>query len=192
METMRTQKSYLSLLFFILFAIITTLTISAQERTVSGSGTKTDLNGVERISIETGKDSKSRERIIKEIRRQLPNLTIVSTGEEGDVTLIYRNEFLQIAESRQTEQPRRSFDPKEKYYQTVSFREEAVEQPVAIKTGAGYVLKINDNNSGRLLLNFQSERLSNKPDRDPAMTFAQTFIKAYREANQGNNWIASK
>jgi len=193
MKTMRTraQKSYLSLLSFILFAIITTWAVNAQERSVSSSGTKTELNGVERISIDTGKDSKSRDRIIKEIRRQLPNLAIVSTGEEGDVTLTYRNEYLQIAESRQTEQPRRAFDPKEKYYQPVTFREETVEQPVPIKTGAGYVMKINDN-SGRLLLNFQSERLSNKLDRDPALTFAQAFVKAYREANKDNNWVAVK
>lgn len=186
-ENTTKRKSFLTVLFFLFIAIIMTLTVSAQERIVSGNGTKAELDGVGRIYVETGKDSKAREQIIKEIRRQVPYLNIVNVKEEADVTLIYRNESLQVEDNRQTEAPRQFVDNKDRFYRTVSFQRETVKEPVTIPVGSGYVLKNNEDETARLLLNFQSERLSNNFDRNPAKTFAQTFARAYLEANKRRN-----
>lgn len=183
-ENTTERKSFLTVLFFFFIAIIMSLTVSAQERIVSGSGTKAELDGVGRIYVETGKDSRARKQIIKEIRRQVPYLNIVNAKEEAEVTLVYRNESLQVEDNLQTESPRQFVDNRDRFYRTISFQRETVKEPVTIAVGSGYVLKNNEDETARLLLNFQSERLSNNFDWNPEKTFAQTFVKAYLEANK--------
>jgi hypothetical protein len=182
------QKSYLNLIFFTLIAIITTLAVNAQERSISSSGTKAELVDVETISVEAGTDLKTRERIIKEIRRQLPNLTIVNGNEKADITLVYRNEFLRIEDNRQSEALRPFSDNRERAYQPISFRTETVNEPVKVIAGSGYVLKNMDDKTDRLLLNFQSARLDSNFDRQPEISFARAFVKAYSDANKRKNY----
>lgn len=70
---------FLSLLAFALPAM-------AQANSVE-YGRPDELRGVTKVFIDTGIDGVRRDAMVKEIRKQLPNLEVVSTPEESDIHL---------------------------------------------------------------------------------------------------------
>ena len=80
--------------------------------------------------------------------------------------------------------PRPFNDNRDRAYQPVSFRTETIAEPVKVIAGSGYVLKNVDDQSARMLLNFQSARIDSNFDRQPEISFAKAFVKAYQTANK--------
>jgi hypothetical protein len=62
------------------------LPVPAQEPTVE-YGQASELRGVTKIFVDTGVDAEQRKLIVKELKKRLPNLEVVSRPEESDVHL---------------------------------------------------------------------------------------------------------
>lgn len=165
--------------------LLMTAAVKAQEVKVHGHGSVNELRGVRQIHINAGNDVNARNQIIEEISKRLPSLRIVGESEESDVTLVYRSELLQIADKFQPAPRIISSDKWTKnYYGETSLTDFGI-QTVSVISGIGYVVKIDDDDTSRMLMSFQSERLPGSLERSPAVKFAGAFVKAHRRANTG-------
>jgi hypothetical protein len=157
----------------------------AQEAKVHGYGSVNELRGVRQIYVNAGNDFNARNQIIEEISKRLPQLQIVGDSEESDVTLVYRSELLQVADKFQPAPRIISSDSRTKnYYGETSLTDFGI-QTVSVISGIGYVVKIDGDDTSRMLMSFQSERLPGSLERSPAVKFAGAFVKAHRRANAG-------
>lgn len=75
------RKIILSLVLLVVF----TITAFAQRETLE-YGDETDLKGVKKIFVYTGKSLNIRNNIIKNIRKELKNLEFVSTENEAEIS----------------------------------------------------------------------------------------------------------
>ena len=144
-----------------LLACLLALPALAQNPTVE-YGHPGELRGVGKVFVDTGTDIELRNRILEEIRKRLPDLTVVPAPEAADIHLRF------------------------------SLREEpgyGVIVPVGGRTGVRYsvgvgsVVKVLSENRVRVLLSFKDSR-TRFGERRPSTNFAREFVAAYRRANK--------
>lgn len=157
-----------------LIAILLTLTTSllAQEPEYE-YGSPAELRGITKIYIYTHTDLESRNRIIKEIRKKLPDLIIVERGEDAEVTLTFASATgtrLAGVHSNRTDNPYGSQTTTTPNYEKV-------------KAGSGMVSRQVGPNKVRLLMDFNDSK-STLLEKDPATNFAKAFIREYQKANK--------
>ncbi|HEX6729369.1 MAG TPA: hypothetical protein VF074_05135 [Pyrinomonadaceae bacterium] len=145
----------------VLLACVLALPALAQNPTVE-YGHPSELRGVKKVFVDTGTDVELRNRILEEIQKRLPDLTIVSTPEAAAIHL--------------------QFSLKEE-------RDFGVVVPVGgrigfpYSVGVGSVVRVLSENRVRVLLSFKDSR-TRFGERRPSTNFAREFVEAYRRANK--------
>ncbi len=136
-------------------------------------GTPSDLHGLTRLYIDTGTDTRARDRIVRELRASGIALQLVQDASEAQMLL----EFGATVEHRVggwVTNSRRDKDKRGENSVTT-----ATDQKIQNGVGAVYVVR-----EGRLLVvdSFADEKRSFL-ERDPATNFARAFLRLYRGAN---------
>ncbi len=176
-----------------LIVLAMSFSVRAQAIPVTGYGSADELRGVKSLSVETGADEKSRAAIVREISRRLPHLHITTddTDEETNVALVYRTEAVQkkndflFAPQVVSRIAPHGFD---KTNYPFAERLETIPQTLDFTTGIGYVVKTDETEqTGRILMIYESDRLQGSFERDPAVKFARAFVKTYLKANDRSN-----
>lgn len=83
--------SRLKINLLVVLALIATLPVLAQSETIE-YGEPTELRGVTKIFVDAGADVRRRDLMARELKKKLPDLTVVSRPEEANVHLRYRGE----------------------------------------------------------------------------------------------------
>ncbi len=145
----------------VLLASALSLPALAQNPTVE-YGHPGELRGVKKVFIDTGTDIELRNRILEEIRKRLPDLTVVSAPEGADVHLRFALK-------------------EERNYGVVVPVGGRVGVPYSV--GVGSVVKVLSGDRVRVLWSFKDSR-TRFGERRPSTNFAREFVEAYRRANK--------
>lgn len=157
--------------FFILLTL--SLPVAAQQQpqplppqTVVEYGQPNELRGVTKVFVDTGTDAEQRNKIVREIHKKLPDLTIAARPEETNVHLRF------------------SFKETNFYGPVYPYP-----YPLHVALGAsggeegiGVVLVILSPERVRVLLSAKDVQLSFL-EREPSVNFARAFVRAYERAN---------
>jgi hypothetical protein len=155
--------------------LLISLPASAQEPVVE-YGAPAELRSVSKIFIDTGMDIRQREQIIKEIRKTLPGLTVVSRPEDSDIHLRFMLTDKNTGHNAVYPYP----------YPPPASGGVAVGIPgidITWREGVGTVLRRVGAGRVRVLLSFRDAR-GNRFERKPSTNFAREFVKAYKKANR--------
>ena len=150
---------------FFLFSALATLVFAlpslAQTSTIE-YGHPSELQGVTKVFVDTGTDLESRDRIIREIQKGTPNLTVVSRPEDADVHLRF------------------NLDDEDNYAVIVPARGRVGVS--SVRRGAGTLVKVIDDKRMRVLWSYKdSQRMP--IERRPSANFGREFVKLYRRYN---------
>jgi hypothetical protein len=145
----------------VLLACVLTLPVYAQNPTVE-YGHPGELRGVKKVFIDAGTDIELRNRILEEIQKRLPDLTIVSAPEAADIHLRFSLK-------------------EERNYGVIIPVGGRIGVPYSV--GVGSVVKVLGENRVRVLWSFKDSR-TRFGERRPSTNFAREFVDAYRKANK--------
>ena len=145
----------------VLLASVLVLPVLAQTPTVE-YGHPGELRGVQKVFVDTGTDIELRNHILEEIRKRLPDLTIVSAPEGADIHLRF------------------SLKEERNYGVIVPVRS-GIGVPYSV--GVGSVVKVLSDDRVRVLLSFKDSR-TRFGERRPSTNFAREFVQAYQRANK--------
>ena len=145
----------------VLLASVLALPVLAQNPTVE-YGHPSELRGVKKVFVDAGTDIELRNHILEEIRKRLPDLTIVSAPEGADIHLRFSLK-------------------EERNYRVVVPAGGRIGVPYSV--GVGSVVKVLSDDRVRVLLSFKDSR-TRFGERRPSTNFAREFVQAYQRANK--------
>lgn len=154
------------------FIVLLCVSITAQSPTIE-YGNESELKGVKSIYIYTGTNLEVRNNILKEIQKKLKAITVTNKPEDADVCLIFESDFATFyagAYSTATVDGSTIQGNSTARYRSVVY-------------GSGMVMKIKEDGTPRLLLDFKDSRAT-RFERRPSTNFARAFVKAYEKANK--------
>ena len=150
---------------FFLCSALTTLVFAlpapAQTPTIE-YGHPAELQGVKKVFVDTGTDMESRDRIIKEIQKGAPTLTVVSRPEDAEVHLRFY------------------LDDEDNYAVIVPARGRVGVS--SVRRGSGTVVKVVDDKRVRVLWSHKDSQRT-VLERRPSVNFGREFVKLYRRYN---------
>jgi hypothetical protein len=147
-----------------------------------------ELNGVKKVYVNTGTDLDGRENIIKVIKKDLPDLVIVSRVEEAEIALIYCSDSYAVLRSIMQSGNSTTNGRLSVWGNTGTYSERtnstSTTTPIYrnVTDGAGLVVKFTGNGSSRLLMDFKDKKTSIL-ERRPSTNFARKFVKTYKDFN---------
>jgi hypothetical protein len=168
-------------LLFALLAILLTSTAAAAQGVAKVAGTPQELKGVTKIFVRSDYEA-PRRHIIRLIKEQLPQLTIVETSFEAEVILTFG----------ETRRPYRGIsrgpaNPLSELIVTSKQVEPGVNAPAAEEefeiVGTGEVLKPSGPTVSKVLFTFRGAVSSALEDK-LSSEYADLFIKLYKKANR--------
>ncbi|HWW74280.1 MAG TPA: hypothetical protein VNZ44_02735 [Pyrinomonadaceae bacterium] len=145
----------------VLLVSVLALPALAQNPTVE-YGHPGELRGVKKVFVDTGTDIELRNHVLEELRKRLPDLTVVSAPEGADIHLRF---------SLKEERP----------YGVIVPAGGRIGVPYSV--GVGSVVKVLSDNRVRVLLSFRDSR-TRLGERRPSTNFAREFVQAYQRANK--------
>lgn len=150
--------------FFLSSVLVTFVFVvpSLAQNQVIEYGHPMELRGVKKVFVDTGVDLDSRDRIIKEIQKGAPALTVASRPEDADVHLRF------------------NLDDEDNYAVIVPAKGRI--GIASVSKGAGTVVKVIDDKHVRVLWNHQDSKKTFL-DRRPSTSFGREFAKLYRRYN---------
>lgn len=171
------------LLLTLILTSIQQIVSAQQPEPVFEYGSVADLKGVKSIYIDTGTDVELRNNIVKEITKNLKNLTVPNSPEEADVCLLFQTDFRKFYAGTSTSGTVTVESPNKASGQTQS-----TPQYRKVTYGEGMVVILKPNNVVRIIMNFKDSKGDGPPlgtlfERKPSTNFARAFVKAYKEAN---------
>ena len=125
-------------------------------------GQPTELQGVKTVFVDTGTDMVSRDRIVKEIQKGAPGLSVVSRPEDADIHLRFyldEDDYAVIAASRGGRVGVGSAN-----------------------RGSGTVVRVVDDKRVRVLWSYKDSQRTFL-ERRPSTNFGREFVKVYRRYN---------
>ncbi|HWT00232.1 MAG TPA: hypothetical protein VN256_08290 [Pyrinomonadaceae bacterium] len=125
-------------------------------------GQPSELQGVRKVFVDTGMDLESRDRILREIQKGAPNLTVVSRPEDTDIHLRFH------------------MDDEDNYAVIVPAK--ARIGIASVSRGAGTVVKVVDDKRVRVLWSRKDSKKTFLDSR-PSTSFGREFVKLYRRYN---------
>lgn len=125
-------------------------------------GQPSELQGVRKVFVDTGMDLESRDRIIKEIQKGAPGLTVVSRPGDADIHLRF------------------ILDDEDNYAVIVPAKSRV--GVASVRRGSGTVLKVVDDKRVRVLWSHKDSQKSFL-ERRPSTNFGRDFVKLYRRFN---------
>ena len=150
---------------FFLCSALTTLVLAlpaAAQTPKIEYGHPSELQGVQKVFVDTGTDMESRDRIIKEIQKGAPNLTVVSRPEDAEIHLRFY------------------LDDEDNYAVIVPARGRVGVS--SVRRGAGTVVKVVDDKRLRVLWSYKDSQRT-PVERRPSANFGREFVKLYRRYN---------
>jgi hypothetical protein len=156
---------------------------SAQQQPSIEYGSHSDLKGVKSIFIDTGANIELRNRIAKEITKNLKDIVIAGTPNEAQVYLWFQTDFLTRYAGTTVNGTVTDTN------NTTNVQSQSTPQYRKVITGEGGVAIVKPNNVIRIIMNFSGTKGDKPPlatvfERDPSTNFARAFVKAYKEANK--------
>ena len=148
-------------LFSALATLVFALPATAQNPTIE-YGHPSELQGVQKVFVDTGTDMESRDRIVKEIQKGAPNLTVVSRPEDADIHLRF---YLEDEDNYAVIVPARG---------RVGVG--------SMRRGSGTVVKVVDAKRVRVLWGHKDSQRT-VLERRPSANFGRDFVKLYRRYN---------
>ena len=145
----------------VLLVSVLALPVLAQNPTVE-YGHPSELRGVKTVFVDTGTDIELRNHVLEEIRKRLPDLTIVSAPEGADIHLRFALK-------------------EERNYGVIVPVRSGIGVPYSV--GVGSVVKVLSDDRVRVLLSFKDSR-TRFGERRPSTNFAREFVQAYQRANK--------
>ena len=150
---------------FFLCSALTTLVLAlpaaAQNPTIE-YGHPSELQGVTKVFVDTGTDLESRDRIIKDLQKGAPALTVVSRPEEAEVHLRFY------------------LDDEDNYAVIVPARGRVGVS--SVRRGSGTVVKLVGGQRVRVLWGHKDSQRT-PLERRPSANFGREFVKLYRRYN---------
>lgn len=126
-------------------------------------GSPSELRGVTRIFIDTGDDTKARDKIVKELEKSKIKIEVLALPDNAELFLSFASETSEQVSSVRTRPPAGGFPARSRVeYETT-------------EKGKGVAFTLV-NNRKRILFSWAGEN-------NPAKSFASNFIKAYKKAN---------
>lgn len=165
-------------MFLLLFFVVS----ASAQRPALEYGDESDLKGVTKVFVNTGRALNLRKSIIKNIRKELTNLEFVSREDEAEVVLVFDEgirEYSNGLATTTTSNTQVNEDGSSNTIETTT----TSPQITAFFQGEGMVLRKVTPYRERLLIEF-NDRKSYWFERDPSTNFAKAFIKAYKNANK--------
>ncbi len=156
-------------IYGIFILLVLALPVAAQQppptpQTIVEYGPPDELRGVTKVFVDTGTDAEQRNKIVREIHKKLPDLTIAARPEETNVHLRFS-------------------------FKETNFYGPVYPYPVHVSLGAsrgeegiGIVLVILGPERVRVLLSAKDVQVSFL-GREPSVNFARAFVRAYERAN---------
>jgi len=155
----------------IFILLVLALPVAAQQplptpQTIVEYGPPDELRGVTKVFVDTGTDAEQRNKIVREIHKKLPDLTIAARPEDANVHLRFS-------------------------FKETNFYGPAYPYPYPIhvslgasrgEEGIGIVLVILSPERVRVLLSAKDVQVSFL-EREPSVNFARAFVRAYERAN---------
>jgi hypothetical protein len=127
-------------------------------------GKPDDLKGLKKVFVDTGADTKNRERIQKALTDSKLGFELLDSDDGAEIILMFQASA---------------------YHRTVGIPQPGggtmVGQP-KILTGAGFVLVPQKSGKPKLVMSFEDEQ-GTAFEKKPVTNFANNFIKAYKKAN---------
>lgn len=148
---------------FILIFFLLALPVAAQGPTIE-YGSPNELRGVTKVFVDTGMDAQQREKIVVEIQKKLPRLTIVARPEDADVHL-------------------RFGFPDEQRSPVVVYPDPYLIPGFGGYQGVGTVVRLLGTDRVRVIMSFRDYR-GTFLEREPSVNFAREFVKTYERANR--------
>jgi hypothetical protein len=151
-------------MFFLCSALTTlvfALPAAAQTHTIE-YGHPAELQGVKKVFVDTGTDLESRDRIIKEIQKGAPTLTVVSRPEDAEVHLRF------------------NLDDEDNYAVIAPARGRVGVS--SVRRGSGTVVKVLDAKRLRVLWSHKDSQRT-PLERRPSANFGRDFVRLYRRYN---------
>jgi hypothetical protein len=145
----------------VLVTFVFVLPALAQTPTIE-YGHPMELQGVKKVFVDTGMDLESRDRIIKEIQKGAPNLTVVSRPADADIHLRFY------------------LDDEDNYAVIVPARGRI--GIASVRKGTGTVVKVIDDKHVRVLWSHKDSQKTFL-ERRPSTNFGRDFVKLYRRYN---------
>ena len=150
--------------FFLSTALATlafALPAPAQTPTIE-YGHPSELQGVKKVFVDTGTDLESRDRIVKEIQKGAPALTVVSRPEDADIHLRFY------------------LEDEDNYAVIVPARGRV--GVTSARRGTGTLVKIVNDRRVRVLWSHKDSQRT-VLERRPSANFGREFVKLYRRYN---------
>jgi hypothetical protein len=144
-----------------LAVLVLALPALAQTPTIE-YGHPSELRGVQKVFVDTGTDLESRDRVVKEIQKGAPNLTIVSRPEDAEVHLRF---YLEDEDDYAVIVPARG---------RVGVG--------SVRRGSGTVVRVVDDKRVRVLWGHKDSQKT-VLERRPSANFGREFVKLYRRYN---------
>jgi hypothetical protein len=151
----------MSFLCSALTTLVFALPATAKNPTIE-YGHPAELQGVKKVFVDTGTDTESRDRIIKELQKGAPTLTVVSRPEDAEVHLRF---YLEDEDNYAVVVPARS---------RVGVS--------SVRRGAGTLVKVIDDTRVRVLWSYKDSQRT-PLERRPSANFGREFVKLYRRYN---------
>src|SRR5918997_4774515 len=151
-------------MFFLCSALTTlvfALPAAAQTSTIE-YGHPSELQGVKKVFVDTGTDLESRDRIVKEIQKGAPGLTVVSRPEDADIHLRFY------------------LEDEDNYAVIVPARGRV--GVASVRRGSGTVVRVVDDKRVRVLWSHKDSQRT-LLERRPSANFGREFVKLYRRYN---------
>jgi hypothetical protein len=150
--------------FFLSTVLVTFVFVvpSLAQNQIIEYGQPMELQGVKKVFVDTGTDLDSRDRIIREIQKGAPDLTVVSRPEDADVHLRF------------------NLDDEDNYAVIVPAKGRI--GIASVSKGAGTVVKVIDDKHVRVLWSHKDSKKTFL-DRRPSTSFGREFAKLYRRYN---------
>lgn len=177
----------MKLLSTILFLVVL-FTYPAKAQMNIDYGQPEELRGVKKLFVYTGTDLSGRENIINVLKKDLPDVIVVSSIDEAEVALLYASDSYSALSSMMNSGNSSTTGTVSVYGNqgTYSGRTTTTSSSTPIyrniTDGAGFVVRFTTNGRPRLLMNFEDTRKS-VLERRPSTNFARKFVKAYKAAN---------
>jgi hypothetical protein len=156
---MRSKFFLSSALTTLIFAFA--LPATAQTSTIE-YGQPGELQGVRKVFVDTGTDMESRDRIVREIQKGAPSLTVVSRPEDADIHLRFY------------------LDDEDNYAVIVPARGRV--GVGSASRGSGTVVKVVDDKRLRVLWSYKGSQRTFL-ERRTSTNFGREFVKLYRRYN---------
>jgi hypothetical protein len=144
-----------------LTTLVLALPAAAQTNTIE-YGHPAELQGVKKVFVDTGTDLESRDRIIKEIQKGVPALTVVSRPEDAEVHLRFY------------------LDDEDNYAVIVPVRGRVGVS--SVRRGSGTVVRVIDDKRVRVLWSHKDSQRT-PLERRPSANFGRDFVRLYRRYN---------